>query len=210
MQALKFHRCVWDAVQALPSLRSLSPHLSRAPLLLDPLPHPKIPTAAAGRLFSCRKDTLLSCMFSCALCKERGFFYTLTILKGLIRKGGSCKQDTQRHKPSRQTQWRQRWERNFVTDANWRAVKILQVTWDFVTDVEANAQVLDIGGGVDEIANWWRSMQGKTIREEKRRNSQKRVHKGPRGVNQGWSVCLSDPTLRLVTAVCLSSSHTLS
>lgn len=147
---------------------------------------------------------------------KKGFFlYTLTILKGLLRKGGSCKQDTQRHKPSRQTQWRQRWERNFVTDANWWAVKMLQVTWDFVTDVEANAQVLDIGGGgggggLMKLQTGEGVCRGRGSGRKKGGIARKGYTRGHLGVNQGWSVCLSDPTLRLVTAVCLSSYHTLS
>lgn len=210
MQALKFHRCVWDAVQALPSLCSLSPHLSRAPLLLDPLPHPKNPSSGHRETFLLQEGHTSQLHVFLCFTQREGFFYTLTILKGLIRKGGSCKQDTQRHKPSRQTQWRQRWERNFVTDANWWAVKILQVTWDFVSDLEANAQVLDIGGGLMKLQTGEGVCRGRRSGRKKGGIARKGYTRGHLGVNQGWSVCLSDPALRLVTAVCLSSSHTLS
>lgn len=155
-------KCRFTKKSSLPAVPALSllclhfPPLSRAPLLLDPLPHHKNPSGSRWENFPCRKAPLLSGMFSFGLCQERDlvlFLFSLFFFAALQcrrRREGKGKVINKIYRDIDPVEAKDKKNLiNLISHTNsWTVIKKKkrnkQLSWDFM-DTGANPRVLVLG-----------------------------------------------------------------
>lgn len=150
-------KCRFTKKSSLPAVPALSllclhfPPLSRAPLLLDPLPHHKNPSGSRWENFPCRKAPLLSGMFSFGLCQEKDlvlFLFSIffAALQCRRRREGKGKDTNKIYRDTDPVEAKDK--QNLISHTNsWTVIKKKkrnkQLSWDFM-DTGANPRVLEL------------------------------------------------------------------